>query len=252
MYLKRIKQSFCVTFGLLSLAVTLYALGKFILFTSKPIQQKQRRAKPQEMKVVVRLLLNNTIWLVLFILQHSFQKHESVKKLWHKLGLKTIERSAYNLLSSLILLQLVQTWSSVDKWTLWSISAPVYSPVWWVLVVSHTLLWSIIAFGSLLMDLPEILGIKQIYYDVQGLSEPFAYKARSLSRLLTNIRHPSYVGFALIFWITNLMSLDRLILSLLLTLYMYVAWNPDRIDYQYQRQQFQLKKLELSYDLKQK
>lgn len=47
-------------------------------------------------------------------------------------------------------------------------------------------------------------------------------------------------------------SLDRLILSLLLTLYMYVAWSPDRIDYQYQRQQFQLKKLELSYDLKQK
>lgn len=235
MYLKRIKQSFCVTFGLLSLAVTLYALGKFILFTSKPIQQKQRRARTQELKVAVRLLLNNTIWLVVFILQHSFQKHESVKKLWHKLGLKTIERSAYNLLSSLILLvsfssvfirspralfgvinqirlnmqftfqQLVQSWASVEKWTLWSISAPVYSPVWWMLVVSHTLLWSIIAFGSLLMDLPEILGIKQIYYDVQGLSEPFAYKARSLSRLLTNIRHPSYVGFALIFWITNLM-----------------------------------------------
>lgn len=55
------------------------------------------------------------------------------------------------------------------------------------------------------MDLPEILGIKQIYYDIQGLGEPFLYKARSLSRLLSNIRHPSYVGFSLIFWITNLM-----------------------------------------------
>lgn len=71
--------------------------------------------------------------------------------------------------------------------------------------MSHSVLWMIIAFGSLLMDLPEIFGVKQIYYDVQGLNEPFSYKARSLGRLLSNIRHPSYVGFSLIFWITNLM-----------------------------------------------
>lgn len=99
----------------------------------------------------------------------------------------------------------MQNWMVVEKWTLWSVSAPVYSPIWWILVVTHSLLWSIIAFGSLMMDLPEILGIKQIYYDIQELNEPFAYKARSLSRLLSNIRHPSYVGFSLIFWITNLM-----------------------------------------------
>lgn len=52
---------------------------------------------------------------------------------------------------------------------------------------------------------------------------------------------------------TNLCScsLDRFILSLLLTIYMFVAWSPDRADYVYQRKQFELKKLELSYDLKQ-
>ena len=101
--------------------------------------------------------------------------------------------------------QLVQSWTFVEKWTLWSFSAPDFSPIWWILTVTHTILWSIIAFGSLLMDLPEIFGIKQIYYDIQGLSEPFLYKARNLSRLLSSIRHPSYVGFSLIFWITNLM-----------------------------------------------
>lgn len=87
--------------------VTLYTVGKFILFTSKPIQlKKQRRDEKlsQEFKVAARYLLNNTIWLVVFILQHSFQKHENVKKLWDKLGFKTFERSVYNLLSSLILL----------------------------------------------------------------------------------------------------------------------------------------------------
>lgn len=102
MYLKRARQTFCAIFGSLSLMITLYALGKFVLFTSKPIQQKQHLS--QELKVTVRQLLINTIWIVVFILQHSFQKHENVKKLWEAVGLKTIERSAYNLISSLILL----------------------------------------------------------------------------------------------------------------------------------------------------
>lgn len=33
---------------------------------------------------------------------------------------------------------------------------------------------------------------------------------------------------------------------------MFIAWAPDRTDFQYQRQQFELKKLELNYDLKEK
>lgn len=47
-------------------------------------------------------------------------------------------------------------------------------------------------------------------------------------------------------------SLDRLIMAVLLTIYMFVAWSPDRKDYHYQQQQLELKKLELRYDFKQK
>ena len=99
----------------------------------------------------------------------------------------------------------MQSWTLVDKWVIWNIQAPEYSTIWWILIVTHSILWMIIAFGSLLMDLPEIFGVKQIYYDIQGLKEPFLYKAPRLSHLLSSIRHPSYVGFSLIFWITNLM-----------------------------------------------
>jgi hypothetical protein len=49
----------------------------------------------------------------------------------------------------------------------------------------------------------------------------------------------------------SLASLDRFILSLMLTAYMFVAWSPDRKDYEYQRNQLELKKLELRYDFKQ-
>jgi hypothetical protein len=100
---------------------------------------------------------------------------------------------------------LIQSWQIVERWTLWNIVTDSHSTIWWIFVIIHSLLWVVIALGSLLMDLPEIFGIKQIYYDVQGFNDPLMYKARNLSRLLTSIRHPSYIGFFLIFWITNLM-----------------------------------------------
>lgn len=107
MYLKRAQQAFSGLFGLLSLTVTLYALVRFITFVSKPINNTQQSGdedRSQELKVAVRHLVNNSIWVVVFILQHSFQKHERVKKLWRKIGLASIERAAYNLVSSYILL----------------------------------------------------------------------------------------------------------------------------------------------------
>lgn len=147
---------------------------------------------------------------------------------------------------------MAENWKIVEKWTLWNIACPNYSVTWWIFVLFHSLLWAIIIGGSLLMDLPEILGIKQVYYEILDLSPPHSYKSPSLNRLLSNIRHPSYTGFSLIFWSANLMTLDRLLLSILLTLYMFIAWNPDRKDYYYQQHQFELKKLELRYQLKQK
>lgn len=100
---------------------------------------------------------------------------------------------------------MLQNWRTVDSVSLWSISAPVYSTMWWVFVAFHILAWTIIVGGSLLMDLPEILGIKQIYYDVKKLSEPSLYKTRDLNRLLGHIRHPSYIGFTTVLWVTNFM-----------------------------------------------
>jgi hypothetical protein len=207
MFSVRAKQVFCAIFALLSLSITLYSIVKFVLFVSTPSGSKKidRVIKTSEWKHSVRALLYNTIWLVLFVLHHSFGKHESVKKFWEKIGFKTIERAAYNAISSLILLQMVERWTTTSKWTLWSFTIKDYSPVWYIYFLLHTCFWLIIFGGSLLMDVPEILGIKQVYYDVKGLSSPSHYKAIQHNRLLASIRHPSYIGFSLLFWITNFM-----------------------------------------------
>lgn len=207
MYLNRAKQVFCAIFGLLSLSITLYSIVKFVTFISTvaSINDGVISNESLELKFVVRALLNNSIWLILFILHHSFGKHENVKKFWHKIGLKTLERSAYNVISSYILLQMVERWIAVNKWTLWGFEIKEYSAFWYMYILSHSVFWLIIFGGSLLMDVPEILGIKQIYYDIKGLNHPSLYKAIQHNHLLSNVRHPSYIGFSLLFWITNLM-----------------------------------------------
>lgn len=210
MYLKRAQQLFSVIFALFALSITLFSIGKFIIFVSFPKNDANTGKSSSvsanaEWKHSLRALFNNSIWLVLFILHHSFGKHENVKKLWEKIGFGTLERAAYNVISSYILLQMVEKWVIVNKWTIWSFSIKDYSPIWYIFILTHSIFWLIIFGGALLMDVPEIFGIKQVYYDVKGLNDPSLYKAIPHNRLLSHIRHPSYIGFSLLFWLTNLM-----------------------------------------------
>lgn len=112
----------------------------------------------------------------------------------------------------------------------------------------HGLCWATILFGSILMDLPELIGVIQIYCKVKEIPEPLLTKTAEYRRLLGHIRHPSFIGITIVLWCVNIMTLDRALLASLWTLYMYVAWNPDIKDCAYQRSQLSRKKYELTAD----
>lgn len=142
-----------------------------------------------------------------------------------------------------VLQLLLKHWTRVP-FALWSVDLESPLP-FWIFTVVHSLAWTIIYGGSLLMDLPELLGIKQIFYDIQGLHQPSYYKSRELNQLYSRLRHPSFICLTVVLWGTNFMSLDRLILASLWTLYMFIAWNPDYSDLEYQRMQLVQKRTEL-------
>lgn len=98
------------------------------------------------------------------------------------------------------------------------------------------------------MDLPELIGVIQIYCKVKEIPEPLLTKTAEYRRLLGHIRHPSFIGITIVLWCVNIMTLDRALLASLWTLYMYVAWNPDIKDCAYQRSQLSRKKYELTAD----
>ena len=83
------------------------------------------------------------------------------------------------------------------------------------------------------------------YYDMNNYAPPNAYKSFELRHLYKHVRHPSFSGFCIVLWFTNLMTLDRLLLSSLLTIYMYVAWSTDRSDLIYQKCQLKRKMQEM-------
>lgn len=142
------------------------------------------------------------------------------------------------------------------------------SSIYWAFVISHTFAWSVICGGCVLYDLPELLGLSQVYNDISNCLPPLTYKSIDLRRLIGRVRHPSFLALTVILWVVNLMryimqfqfchsyieterifvqyfSLDRLILATLWTVYMYVAWNTDDQDVIYHRSQLFKKKIEL-------
>lgn len=207
-----IKQIVSFGFSIAAFAITFYSVSKLMLFLSSPVKTSSFDDLPINqlldneilLKSVLLSLIIDMILIILFILQHSLMKSEMVKRFWTALGLGVAERSIYNLASSFCLLYLIQNWKIVPSFVLWKINLES-SVLWWAFVLTHALAWFIVYGGSLLMDLSEILGVKQVYYDCNKLSSPMSYKSSELRRLYGHIRHPSFLGISTVLWVTNCM-----------------------------------------------
>ncbi|XP_068153925.1 nurim homolog [Drosophila tropicalis] len=238
--------------SLIIMSYTFYVVGKLMWFLSTPRSISKAHTwifnlldNKSRLETAFAPIVFDTIYLIGFIFQHSIFKSALVKKFFHKLHLSGAERSIYSLTSSICLHYLLQNWQPAQSIVLWQINVDESAPLWWTFVVTHGISWTVIFGGSIIMDLPELLGVKQAYYDLRAYGDPLAFKARELRHLYSHVRHPSFLGLTLILFATNVMSLDRLLLASVLTLYMYVAWSTDQKDVAYQQQQLQRKKLQL-------
>ncbi|XP_055382655.1 nurim homolog [Condylostylus longicornis] len=248
----KIKQSVCLILSSLVFVYTFYVVGKLMLFLSNPgatsikytwilnILDNQSR-----LETAFVALVFDALYVILFILQHSLMKSNLIIAIFEKTGLGLIERSVYCLTSSLCLYYLIENWLSAPTIVLWQINVADNPSLWWMFVLVHVFAWIVIYGGSLIMDLPEIMGLKHVYYDIKDYAPPMAYKSFELRHLYGHIRHPSFIGFLIVLWFTNLMTVDRLLLSIMLSLYMYVAWSTDHNDVIYQKCQLQRKREEL-------
>uniref|UniRef100_A0A182WL82 Nuclear envelope membrane protein n=1 Tax=Anopheles minimus TaxID=112268 RepID=A0A182WL82_9DIPT len=244
------KQLVCFVLSLLSFMSVFYSVGKLGIFLATPSRtQPTTQAFPTnraEIRATLFPLFFNTIWVVLFVLQHTSMRTEMVKRVWKAIGLELAERSLYNIASSYCLLLLLKNWkSSPTQYRLWFFDVEDNKTLWWLMVGSHVLCWIVVYGGSLMVDLPELIGLKHVYYDINDLAPPMSYKSRDLQDYYQRYRHPSFVALTTVLWFTNGMTIDRLLLAIVWSVYMYLAWNTTQEDLKYHQHQLERKRAEL-------
>lgn len=182
---------------------------------------------------VLWLLIANMSLLSTFMLQHSLMATDFVKHLFCKLNMDYMERSIYNVVSALALHLLLNQWQIIPSIALWKVDTSSNNVLWCIFTAAHVLAWSIIYSGCLMMDISELTGIKQVYYKFSSRPSPMVMKSKGLSRYYSHMRHPSFTGFLIILWIHPYMTLDRLLLASILSIYMILKWAVDTEDYNY-------------------
>ncbi|XP_038581519.1 nurim [Micropterus salmoides] len=172
--------------------------------------------------------------LALFITQHSLLAWSPVKQALQSV-LGPLNRTAYCFTTALALQILMHYWQPVTGAPcLWSVRHAPWS-IWFPLLCFslHFLCWAIICSILVIFDYPELLGIKQVYYECFGLGDPLSHKSPLAQRLLSHLRHPVCLELAVVLWLLPALSLDRLLLAGTLSTYLALAHSLDKQDLAY-------------------
>ncbi|XP_076171392.1 nurim homolog [Ptiloglossa arizonensis] len=201
--------------------------------------------KDENFDSVLWLLIINMSLLSTFILQHSLMAKDFMKHLFCKFHMDYMERSIYNVVSAMTLHLLLYQWQTISSIALWEFNTSSNNILRFIFIAFHVLAWAIIYSGCLMMDISELTGLKQVYYKFSYLPSPMIMKSKELLCYYSHMRHPSFTGFLIILWIHPYMTLDRILLASILTVYMTCMWTIDKEDYNYHASLVRRKQREL-------
>ncbi|XP_014226265.1 nurim homolog [Trichogramma pretiosum] len=223
-----------LSMGLGSFFYTFTVLCRLMKFLSSPQESKESdEFNAGLISKTLWTLFMNTALLSVFILQHSLMAAKSVKDLYHRLNLDDLERSIYNACSAGALHFVISHWQTITWAYIWDFKALQNDKIWYTTMAFQSFGWLIIYVGCVTMDILDLAGLKQIFYKISGRPRPMSLKSLGFQRYISHMRHPSFIGFISILWFFPLMSIDRLLMASLLTIYMALMWSIDEDDYNY-------------------
>jgi protein-S-isoprenylcysteine O-methyltransferase Ste14 len=162
-------------------------------------------------------LVVNLALLGLFAVQHSVMARAGFKAVWTRFVPRSVERSTYVLISSLLLALICWKWQAIPA-VVWDVSSPALKML---LLALSALGWLILLISTFLINHFDLFGLRQVLLRARGIAyTPVQYSERAFYK---HVRHPLYLGFLIAFWATPHMSLGHLVFSIATTGYIFVG-----------------------------
>ena len=155
--------------------------------------------------------------LSLFAIQHSVMARRGFKSLVTRVLPVAVERSTYVLASSLALQLLFWKWQPLGG-TVWTVENTVGRGI---LYGGYAFGWLLVLGATFAINHFDLFGLSQVWLHLQGQPQT---KLRFATPLFYRIvRHPLYVGWLCVFWVTPTMTVTHLFFAAVTTAYILVA-----------------------------